>query len=455
MKYDFAIIGGGTAGWLSAAYLGFHYPNKNICLIESPNIPTIGVGEGTFPTTMNVLKNIGIDPRELITKSNGGLKLGIYYKDFAKDNFWLGATHPSDWERWGGEMTRMVAMSTKMPELSDTAIYACHFVAHDLAALLKEHATKHGVNHISAEVVDSIVVNNQCSSITLDTGDIIESEWFIDCSGFSRLLIKKTDTNFTDYSKELLVDSAVVGPTAYTDKAKEFASYTHLTAREAGWQFKIPTYNRIGNGYVYSSQFISPEAAEQTLKETTGVKDARHLKMVLGYYDDLIVGNIVGVGLSGGFIEPMEATAIHITERTLITFHDMLNDDLTLEEANQFLRNKIRYIKTLILAHYAFSKRPEPFWVAAQKAAFNSDEIQEFFANLKNKKFPTKEDQLDVAYPYCQWNELLKGFGQPHYYPTIDARCKKEIYMATYYADNHLECVEKARLEYQQSILSN
>jgi hypothetical protein len=445
MNYDITIIGGGTAGWLAAAYLSYHNTDKIICLIESPNIPTIGVGEGTFPTTMGLLNSIGIPPKELLVKSNGGLKLGIQYNEFSDHTFWLSTNNPADWERWGGDITKAVCLSNKVPPVNNDSEFACHFVAHDLVNLLKEHAIKNGTIHISSEVVDSNVVDNQCRNITLDNGDIINSNWFIDCSGFAQVLIKQTDSNFVSYANELLVDSAVVGLLPYKDKSKEFSCYSKITARTAGWQFRIPTYNRTGNGYVYSSKFITPQDAEQELKSTIPLENVKHLKMKLGYYDKLVIGNILAVGLSGGFIEPMEATAIHITERTLIAFNDLLQGTKTADDVNQFLRNKIRYIKTLILAHYAFSKRTDPFWQAAQQAAYNSNEIQEFITGLKNGKFPTQDDNLDVAYPYCQWNELLAGFNQPHYYPTINNNAKKEIYMATYYAPDHFEYIEQLR----------
>jgi hypothetical protein len=450
MDYDITIIGGGTAGWLAAAYLSYHNSDKTIALIESPNIPTIGVGEGTFPTTMGLLNSIGISPQELLVKSNGGLKLGIQYNEFSNRPFWLSTNNPTDWERWGNDITKAVCLSNKVPPVDDTSEIACHFVAHDLALLLKEHAIKNGVTHISAEVIDSTVINNQCRNITLDNNTTVTATWFIDCSGFAQLLIKKTDSDFVSYANELLVDSAVVGPLPYTDKTKEFTCYSKLTARTAGWQFRIPTYTRTGNGYVYSSKFITPEDAEQELRSTVPLATVKHLKMKLGYYDELVIGNIVAVGLSGGFIEPMEATAIHITERTLIVFNDVLKGVRTAAAANQFLQNKIRYIKTLILAHYAFSSRKDPFWIAAQQAAYNSEEIQEFILGLKNGKFPTADDDLDVAYPYCQWNELLAGFDQPHYYPTINNTAKNEIYMATYYAPDHVKYIEKLRTANEQ-----
>jgi Tryptophan halogenase len=445
MEYDIAIIGGGTSGWLAAAYLSFHNPTKSICLVESPNIPIIGVGEGTFPTTMWLLRSIGIPPYKLLAEANGGVKLGIEYREFSEKPFWLSTAGPEEWETWGTDMAKHVALSGKTAPIEGDNFVACHFVASDLAQLLKEHSVGLGVTHISAEVVDTEVVNNRCRSVTLDTGGEIIADWFLDCTGFSRLLIKQTDSNFTSYAKELLVDSAVVGPTPYKDKSKEFYSYSQITARTAGWQFRIPTWTRVGNGYVYSSHFSTPEEAETELRSTVSVDQVKHLKMTLGYYDDLIVGNIVATGLSGGFIEPMEATAIHLTERTIIAFNDILQNKDTVGSANEYLRNKIRYIKTLILAHYAFSKRTEPFWRAARAAAADSDEIRGFFSGLQNGKFPTAQDKLDIAYPYTQWNELLKGFSQPHYYPTINKRSKEQIYMSTYFAPTHYEHIEKLR----------
>jgi len=451
MKYDITIIGGGTSGWLAAAYLKFHNVEKSICLIESPNIPTIGVGEGTFPTTMWLLNSIGIPHYKLLAESNGGIKLGIQYRDFSEQTFWLSTSGPEEWERWGTEMTKQVALSNKTAVVNENGFVACHFVAGDLAKLLKDHAITLGVVHLSEEVISSTVENNQCQSITLNNNNTISSNWFLDCSGFARLLVKQTNSKFVSYSDHLFVDSAVVGPTPYKNKEKEFDPYSKITARTAGWQFRIPTYSRIGNGYVYSSQFTSPEDAEKELRNTVPELDqVKHLKMTLGYYDELITGNIVAIGLSGGFIEPMEATAIHLTERTIIAFNDLLKGTDTVDSVNQYLKNKIKYIKTLILAHYAFSKRTDPFWKLAQTKAYNSEEIQEFFSKLQNGKFPTPQDKLDIAYPYTQWNELLKGFFQPHYYPAINNKAKAEIYMSTYYSPSHYNYIEELRKKNEQ-----
>ena len=445
MKYDIVIVGGGTAGWLSAAFLKYHNKDKTICLVEDPNIPPIGVGEGTFPTTMYLLQSIGIPARDAIVKANAGIKVGIQYRDFADDAFWLSVETPRDWENYGSELIKSVGLSNKCPIISDDVFFAMHFVASDLAALLRDHACGLGVDHISSMVVGVELQNNTSKHIKLSDERTIAGDWFVDCSGFAKLLIGKTDTHFTSYNKELLVDSAVVGPTQYKNKEREFNPFTQLTAQEAGWIFRIPTYTRIGNGYVYSSKFTDKQTAEDRLRQHSGVEDFKHLSMTLGYYDDLIVNNIVAVGLSGGFIEPMEATAIHIAERTLIVFNEMLQGRRDALSANQFMRDKIRYIKTMILGHYAFSKRQDPFWQAAQKAAFQSNEIQSFLAGLNNKQFPTAEDELDQAYPYCQWNDLLRGFGEPHHYPTINNTSKQQIYMASYYLPNHYSYITSLR----------
>ena len=449
---NITIVGGGTAGWLAAAFLGFHNPESKICLVESPNIPTIGVGEGTFPTTMYLLNTIGINPLELIVKSNGGIKLGIQYIDFAEQPFWLSVENAQDWERFGSELTKNLSLMNKSPLVGPDDYFSMHFVASDLANLLKEHAIKHKVRYVSAEVIDSVFDGGQCKSITLDNGESIQSDWFVDCSGFSRILIKQTASEFKSYDQELLVDSAVVGQTQYKKLVQEFNPFSRITARPAGWQFRIPTYTRIGNGYVYSSKFTTPDQAEELLKQTTKVEKTKHLKMSLGYYQELIKGNVAAVGLSGGFIEPMEATAIHLTERTLIAFNELLHDQRSVDEANQVLRDKIKYIKTLILGHYAFSQRQDPFWQAASEAARSTNEIKDFLSGLKNNKYPTANDTLDVAYPYCQWNDLLRGFSQQHYYPTINTKSKQEIFQAVYYLPNHYEYITGLREQYEKNL---
>ena len=436
------IVGGGTAGWLSAVYLGHELPNTKITLIESPNIPTIGVGEGTWPSIMKMLNSIGIKSTDLVTKTHGGIKLGIKFVDFADKPFWL-STDP-DWEQWGSDLSFNLARNNKCPLLQDNSMFGCHFVAHELANLLQEHAERQGTKVIHATVTDVNIENNQCSSITLDTGETITADWFVDATGFRRLLIGKTDSEFNDYSSELLVDSACVGQKNYTDPEKEYEPFTSSIAMTSGWRFKIPVYDRSGNGYVYSSKFISKEDAEAEFKEASGVTEARHIKMHPGYYNEIIKGNIIAVGFASGFIEPLEATAIHLAGQTIKNAVDVIKNIQTHEQANSTLNSKIKYIKVVVLGHYAFSKRTEPFWIEASRAARESKDFQDFWKTLKYR-YPTREDNLDNGYPYFQWNELLKGFGQEHYYPKISQDAKMQIYLAQKSLPNHYRYITEIR----------
>lgn len=439
---NICIVGGGTAGWLSAVYLGYHLPNSNITLIESPNIPTIGVGEGTWPSIMKMLNDIGIKSTDLITKTGGGVKLGIKFINFSEKPFWL-STDP-DWEQWGSELSYGLALNNKCPLLRDDSIFGCHFVATELANLLQSHAEKQGTKIIHATVTDTKIVDNQCTSVTLDTGDVITADWFVDATGFRRLLIGKTDSQFNDYSSELLVDSACVGQQTYTNPEKEYEPFTSSIAMTAGWRFKIPVYDRSGNGYVYSSKFISPEDAEAEFTAASGVTNPRHIKMHPGYYTDIIKGNIIAVGFASGFIEPLEATAIHIAGQTIKAAVEVMKGQKLHAQANEELAKKIKYIKVVVLGHYAFSKRTEPFWIAASEAAKGSKDFQEFWQTLKYK-YPTKEDNLDNGYPYFQWNELLRGFGQEHYYPKLSHDAKMQVYLAQKSLPNHYRYITEIR----------
>ena len=441
---EICIVGGGTAGWLSAAVLSYNLPDTKITLIESPDIPTIGVGEGTWPSIMKMLNDIGIKSTDLVTKTGGGVKLGIKFIDFADTPFWL-STDP-DWETWGSDLSWGLANHNKCPVLKEDSMLGCHFVASELATLLREYSVARGVKLIEDTVVATDIENNQCKSIDLKSGIKIMADWFVDSTGFRRLLIGKTDSYFNDYSNELLVDSAVVGQMPYTDPEKEYEPFTSSIAMSAGWRFKIPVYERTGNGYVFSSKFISQEDAIKEFQNATGVANPRYIKMHPGYYEEIIKGNIIAVGFASGFIEPLEATAIHIAGQTIKSAINVITGLETHKEANTELNRKIRYIKVVVLGHYAFSKRTDPFWIEASKAARESKDFQDFWKMLKYK-YPTKEDSLDTGYPYFQWNELLRGFGQEHYYPKISHNAKMQVYLAQKHLPNHYRYITQIRLK--------
>jgi len=437
------IVGGGTAGWLSAAVLSHDLSDVEITVIDSPDIPTIGVGEGTFPSTMCLLRRIGLSTNQIMRGAHAGIKLGIQYKGFTPEPFWLCTEPTLSWLRHGSEMTKNVAMNMRSPVLDDHSAFAMHFVAHDLAQMLRNLSISRGVKQISATIVDQAVVNDQCLWLRTDAGTLITADWYIDASGFRSLLIGRTSAQFRSYANDLLVDSAVVGPSAYTNPRDQFWPFTRISAHAAGWQFRIPTQTRIGNGLVYSSAHMDAATAEQDLRTLAGVGDTRHIRMRLGYHDQLIAGNVCAVGLSGGFIEPLEATAIHIAEQTLGWLVGVIRDHVPVTVANQGLARKIAYIKTLIMSHYAWCDRPEPFWQAAKAAAWHSGELAAFFDGLANGEYPTDRDSLDDAYPWCQWNELLRGFGQRHYYPTISNTAKTDIYMAMQSLPNHWDLMSQ------------
>ena len=438
------IVGGGTAGWLSAAYLINKFPNYQIHLIESPNIPTIGVGEGTWPSIMKMLNDLGINATELVALTGGGIKLGIKFIDFAENPFWL-STDP-DWEIWGSDLAAAVGNNNKCPWLHDNSMHGCHFVATELANLLQARSTEKGVKLTHAEIVNVDIENNNCKSVTLDNGTNIVADWFVDCSGFRRLLIGKTDSEFCSYSEELLVDTAIVGQKPYINPEKEYEPFTSSIGMTAGWRFKIPVYERTGNGYIYSSQFISDEDALTEFSTATGIENPRKISMKPGYYKEIIKGNIIAAGMSSGFIEPLEATAIHLAGKTVEYAVEVITGRKTHAWANAEIQEKIRYIKVVVLSHYAFSKRKEPFWIAASKAARNSKDFQDFWRSLKYK-YPTKEDNLDNGYPYFQWNELLRGFGEAHYYPKITQDAKVQVYLAQKTLPNHYRHITEIRIK--------
>ncbi len=344
-----AIIGGGTSGWMTAAALANSFGSLlQITLVESDEIGTIGVGEATVPHLREFNRLLEIDEVDFVKRTKGTFKLGIQFNDWhhigdsyihgfgtiGRDlgllsfhQYWLKA-RKLGWTKDIGHYSlntlaapqgKFMAPPVDAPPntpLSEIA-YAYHFDAGLYARFLREYAEKRGVKRIEGKVID-VKQNGESGfveSVRLENGQTVAADLFIDCSGFRALLIEGVlQQGFEDWTHWLPVDRAIAMP---CEKVGPPTPYTRSTAREAGWQWRIPLQHRTGNGYVYCSRFISDDHALAVLMKNLDGKplaEGKPIKFKAGKRNKLWDKNVIAIGLSGGFVEPLESTAIFLIQ---------------------------------------------------------------------------------------------------------------------------------------------
>jgi len=397
------IVGGGSAGWMAATALATYLGKGSIIrLIESEEIGIVGVGEASVPHIR--LFNgqwLGIDEAEFVKRTQGTVKLGIQFNDWSRigdsyihgfgaigrslgplpfHQFWLklflsgraspiGDYSPQTVMAPRGKFAPGDQNAAPNSPLADIA-YAYHFDATLYARYLRELAEGRGVQRIEGKIVG---VNQRADdgfieSVRMESGAVVDGELFIDCSGFSALLIEQTlKTGYTDWSHCLPCDRALAVPSESVDP---ITPYTRATARAAGWQWRIPLQHRVGNGYVYSSQHISDDEAAATLLANLDGKaltDPRQLRFTTGMRKKFWNKNVVALGLASGFLEPLESTSIYLAQsgitRLLSLFPKSDFNPLLAERYNRESVTEYERIRDFLVLHYHATERTDtPFW---------------------------------------------------------------------------------------------
>jgi tryptophan halogenase len=395
------IVGGGTAGWMAAAALAalLEKGAATITLVESDEIGTIGVGEATIPPLIAFNNMLGINEDEFLGATQGTFKLGIEFVDWGavgERYFHPFGPHGQDFRgvhfhqlylkegrrrplpdirEWSmsGAAAALGRFARPGPDarlpLSQLA-YAFHFDAGLYAKFLRARAEREGVRRIEGKIVDVALdpESGHARSVTLADGKCIEGELFIDCSGFRGLLIEeKLATGYDDWSRWLPCDRAVAVPSRLPGAPDPF---TRSTAHASGWQWRIPLQHRMGNGLVYSAAHLTREDAEALLLanlEAEPLAEPRHLAFTAGRRRLAWNRNVVTLGLSSGFVEPLESTSIHLVQsgiaKLLALFPDRRFDPVERDEYNRQMQAVFEDVRDFVILHYKATRRGDSeFW---------------------------------------------------------------------------------------------
>ena len=449
------IVGGGTAGWLSACLLAARRPDLAITLVEAPDIPTIGVGEGTWPTMRETLATIGIPEAEFLRECDAAFKQGSRFDGWvdgaAGDSYLHPFTPPpptdmrellAAWQAVAADQPFAAIMSAQhaasaahlaprqrtMPDYAGALNYGYHLDAGKFAALLARHATTRlGVRHIAAAVTGvSAADNGDIAALTLREHADLAGDLFLDCSGQAALLIgghcrsgwvDRSEVSFND--RALAVQVPVAADSAV-------ASQTIATAHEAGWLWDIALPTRRGIGCVYSARHLSDDRAAAILADhvRAAVPGAdpdtlqpRRLTFATGHRDRFWDRNCLAVGLSAGFIEPLEASAIVLIELSIKALADNFPQsrtamDIHAARFNELFRYRWDRIVEFLKLHYALSRRTEPYWQAQRDPATIPPRLAECLALWRDQPPSTWDlPRVDEVFSAASQQYVLYGMG--------------------------------------------
>lgn len=392
--HKIVIAGGGTAGWIAAASLAkLLGKNLSITLVESDQIGTVGVGEATIPTLLTLHELLKIKEQDCLAAAQGTFKLGISFENWrdlgadyihsfgftGKDcwaagfqHFWLKGKKLGISKEFGEYCKEWIAAKkNRFAVLPGQALnYAYHIDASLYAKFLRKIAEENGAIRQEGKIksIETDSESGFIQALLLESGQRIEGDLFVDCTGFIGLLIEKTlNVGYEDFTHWLPCDRAVA---VQTESVGPPIPYTRSIAREAGWQWRIPLQHRVGNGLVFSSKHLSDDSAiDVVLKNIEGkpLTEPRVIRFEAGQRNQHWHKNCVAVGLASGFIEPLESTSIHLIQRSIIRLMQLFPyagiRQPDVNEFNNQMKTEIEHIRDFIILHYHVTNRTDtPFW---------------------------------------------------------------------------------------------
>ncbi|MCW8092958.1 tryptophan halogenase family protein [Alteromonas sp. ASW11-130] len=388
------IAGGGTAGWMCAASLAkLMGKNLEIQLVESDAIGTVGVGEATIPPLLTLHKLLGINEQEFMAATQATFKLGIDFENWKNvdesyihsfgttgqdhwaagfQHFWLRGQQMGLAKEYGVYCAEfLAAQQNKFAVLPNMGLnYAFHLDATLYAKFLREIAQKHGANRTEGKIdhVELCKHSGYIKALRLESGQVIEGDLFIDCTGFRALLIEETlHTGYDDWTHWLPCDRAIAVQTQAVETPRP---YTRSIAHPSGWQWRIPLQHRVGNGLVYCSRYLNDEDAKELLLnnvEGEVLTDPRVIRFRTGQRRSHWNKNCIAIGLSSGFIEPLESTSIHLIQRGIVRLMQMFPaNGIVQADVNEFnaqTEHEVKNIRDFIILHYHVTQREDSaFW---------------------------------------------------------------------------------------------
>lgn len=457
-KKTIVIAGGGTSGWLAAAALGKLFSKVyNVYVIESEAIGRIGVGEATIPPLRTFHRLLGIDELDLIKSMQGTYKLGIEFTNWARkgDNyfhsfgitgkdcwacdfqhFWVAGKQKGIADEFGAYSPElMAARNGKMWAYQEHGLnFAYHLDAGLYADYLRKHSLAHGVRRVEG-IFNRVNINpktGDIDSLTMENGEEIKGDLFLDCTGFSaRLIDGALNTPYLPYGHYLPCDSAVA---VQTEKYGEPRPYTQAIAHDFGWQWRIPLQHRTGNGLVYCSRYVSDDEAMNTLLsnlESTPITEPRAFKYKTGRRLKGWHKNCVAIGLSAGFLEPVESTSIHLAMSAVLRLMKLLPHGVTtqsvVDEYNKQFCEEMDRVRNFIILHYHATEREDSaFWRYCKNMEIPEALEHRIRLFQQTGAIPLQEKEL---FQVDSWTQVLIGqrIVPQSYHPIVDQMSPEEL----------------------------
>ncbi len=434
-----------------------YLPGVEISLIESSDVPTIGVGESTNLTMRGFQSLLAdFDEREFMRATNSAYKIAIQFENFSRQGETFlhpfGASAVPGHDGMFMHNAQALHLCTGLVNagngFSKRCDYSYQIDAGLYAEFLKQRFKKKGVRHI-VDTIQQVVKSESGEIARIETvsGQTLAADLYVDCTGFTSLLLDNTmNEPFQSSAKYLRNDRAIAARTPYQDKATQLKTVTRCTALSAGWVWRIPLWSRLGTGYVYSSQYCTQDEAEAEYREHMGStldKDARlgHIQIRVGRHERAWVENCVGIGISYGFLEPLESTGLSLTQLSIVDLASTLAKGYSsrLEQVMFNLRQSELFDSTrdFIVAHYILTEREDsPYWKDLKYRGEVPDRLAEILLDARHRRY-TRAGEAHSMYKHMNWNLILSGMGYFKEYEEVQVKPKQPA------AQNHAEYLAK------------